>query len=274
MVSYGKKSPRRSTRRVGRKSAARPTKSNGLRVQKAVINPALRKYVNKIVKSNEETKFFTTSIAYKQSILGSGFNTTGNFGYNTGSNILPVIQQGTGQQQRIGNRISTSGYFMVRGHVLALPTAALTNPYNNVPFYVKIVVWRQKPSMTTVSNTEIMDDGLTAGGVNFDGTLDDLMVPFNKDKFLIGATRTFMLQPNASTGTYSNENISKYPVSKFFKLRVPIPKTLSYNDVSADPTNCRWYLSAGIVNCDGALAINTIARAQITSEAVFRYKDA
>lgn len=271
---YGRKSVKRSPRRVGRKPAARALKRGGLRVKKTVVNPALRKYVSSLVAKNEETKFFTNSIAYKQSITGSGFNTTGPLGYNTASNIIPIIQQGVGQQQRVGNRITTKGYFMIRGHVLALPTSAASNPYSNMPFYVRIVVWRQKPSMTTVSNTEILDDGNTSGGVPFDGSLDDLMIPFNKDKFQIGGVRTFMLQPNASTGTYSNENLSKYPVSRFFKMSVKLPKTLSYNDTSNDATNCRWYFSAGVVNADGQLAISSIVRAQITAEAVLHYKDA
>lgn len=250
------------------------SKSKGLTAKKTVINPVLKSYVNKIVKKQEEVKFFTAPIATKNSILGTGFNTTGNFGFNSASSIIPIIQQGVGQQQRIGNRIATKGYMTVRGHVLAMPTSASSNPYSNCPFYVRIVVWRQKQSFTTISNTQILDNGISAGGNDFDGSLDDLMTPYNKDRFQIGAVRTFMLQPNSTVGTYSSENLSKYPVSKFLRMYVKIPKVLTYNDNALDASNARWYVSAGIVNCDGTLAINTIVRAQITLDCTMRYTDA
>lgn len=265
----------RGRRKNYKKSAVgKVSKSNGLKAKKTVINPLLKSYVKQIVRRNEETKFFTGSVAYKQSILGSGFNTTSNFGFNSSFSIVPTIQQGVGQQQRIGNRITTPGYITLRGHVIALPTSTTSNPYNNIPFYVKIVVWRQRQSLTTVSNTAILDNGISAGGNDFDGTLDDMMVPFNYDRFEIAATRTFVLQPNATIGTYSAENLSKYPMHKFLKMRVKVPKTLMYNDNSNDPTNSRWYVSAGIANFNGDLAINTIARAQITLDCTMKYTDA
>lgn len=240
----------------------------------AKVSSNVKSYVKKLINSNEETKFYTSNIASKAPLLGSGFNTTGSFGYNNPSNIIPVIQQGVGQQQRVGNAIQTKGYLQVRGSVLALPTNATTNSSPNMPFYVRIVVWRQKQSMTTVSNTQILDNGTATGGNDFQGSLDDLMIPFNKDRFQIGAVRTFMLQPNATTGTYSNENLSKYPVSKFFRFNVKLPKKLIFNDSVLDPTNCRWYFSAGVVNADGTLLVNTQVRAVISADAVLRYQDA
>lgn len=246
---------------------------NGLNVSKPVVNPQLKNIVNKMIKKTEEKKFMTASIAYKSSILGTGFNTTGNFGYTTASNIIPVIQQGVGEQQRVGCKIRPQS-LLIRGHVLALPTSAGSNPYNNIPFYVRIVIWRQKQSMSTVSNTSFLDDGITSGGNDFDGSLDDLMVPYNKDRFEVCKSITLKLQPSTTTGTYSSENLSKFPISEFFKFYVPLPKTLVYNDTATDPSNCRWYMSAGVVNFDGQLAINTVVRAQITAQSVLVYTDA
>lgn len=268
-----KKAGKKNYAKMAKKATAKAT-GKSLVVAQPKINPLLKNYVSRLIHGQEEVKFFTNSCGYKQSILGSGFNTTTSMGYTSPNNILPIIQQGVGQQQRIGNRITTKGYLHIRGHVLALPTSSTTNPNANLPFYVKIVVWRQKQSMTTVSNTQILDDGISGGGNDFDGTLDDLMVPFNKNRFEIGAVRTFMLQPNSTVGTYSSENLSKYPVSKFFRMNVKIPKVLDYNDTASDPSNCRWFFSAGVVNVDGSLMINTIARASITAEAVLKYRDA
>lgn len=269
-MPYGKK---RNYARMAKKAVRKP-KANGIKVSKPVINPVLKKYVSKLVNKTEEIKVFTNGLATKYNIQGSGFNTTGPFGFNSPSNIIPIISQGTGQHQRVGNVIRPKGKLYIRGHVVALPTSSTNNPFPNCPFYVKIVVWRQKASMSTISNTDILDNGITAGGINFDGTLDDLMIPFNRDKYVIGAVKTFSLQPNSTVSGYSTENLSRFPVSKFFKMYVDLPAKLTYNDTLLDPSNCRWYMSAGIVNCDGTLAINSIYRAQITADATMRFTDA
>lgn len=249
-------------------------KNNGIKTQKTVINPALKSYVNRIVRGSEETKYNSLSLAYKSNITGIGFNTTGPVGFNSSFNILPVISQGTGQAQRVGNRVAPVGKLLIRGSLLALPTSAATNPCANCPFYVRVVIWRHKASMTTVTNSDILDDNITLGGTPFAGTIDDLMLPYNKDKYLIGASRTYKLQPNATVGTFSQENLSKYPVSRMFKIYVPLPKHITYNDLSADPSNVRWYMSAGVVNMDGSLLTTSSIRATLTAEALFKFKDA
>jgi len=252
---------------------AKKAMGNGITSKKSVVNPALKSMVKKMVNKTEEVKFFTQAIATKTTILGTGFNTTGNFGFNSGV-ILPQVSQGPGQTQRIGNQISPKGKLLVRGHVLALPTSAASNPFPNMPFYVKLVVWRHKLNYTQTTNSDILDNGFTAGGNPFDGTLDDLSAPLNRDKYDIGAVRTFSLQPNATVGTYSAENLSRFPVSKFFRMYVKLPAKLTYNDAPLEPTNCRWYLSAGIVNHDGSLSVNTNYRANITADSVMRWSDA
>lgn len=268
MPYYGKNRLQRKTKKV-----VAPPKANGVKVAKRVVNPVLKKMVKRMIGKTEEVKFFTQPIATKTAILGTGFNTTGNFGFNSGV-IVPQLSQGAGQTQRVGNQVQPKGKLMVKGHVLALPTSSTTNPFPNMPFYVRIVVWRHKLNYLQTTNPDILDNGFTAGGNPFDGTLDDLNVPFNRDKYDIGAVRVFSLQPNATVGTYSTENLSKYPVSKFFKMYVKLPAKLRYNDASLEPQNCRWYLSAGIVNHDGTLSVNTNARANITCDAVMRWSDA
>lgn len=270
---YGKKFAKRSPRKYGRKSAAKPRRSNGLKVKKTVLNPALRTYVKREIARHEETKFMSNTIAYKAGVAGTGFDTATGMGYNTSSNIIPVIQMGLGDQQRIANKISPV-YCQVKGHILALPTSTTTNNFPNTPFYVRIVIWRQRQSMTTAVNDLILRDNVSSGGIPFNGTLDDLMYPYNKERYVIAASRQFMLQPNANGGTLPAENLSRYPVSKFFKIRVPVPKTFVYNDTAQDPSNCRWYFSVGIVNIDGTLSVNTNFRAQVTAECLLKYKDA
>lgn len=270
-MPYGKK---RNYARMAKKAVRKP-KANGIKASKPVINPLLKRYVKSVVARGEETKYTTASIAYKSNIVGAGFNTTGPIGYNTITNIIPTVYQGSTNYQRNGNRISPVGNLLVRGHVLALPVSTTTNPFPNTPFYVRIVVWRARASMSTIFNSDILDDNIAPGGTSFDGTLDDMLLPYNKDKYIIASSKTIMLQPNAtSTGTYASENLSKFPVSKMFKMYIPLPKVLVYNDTSSDPSNCRWYLSAGVCNVDGTLPISSQWRASITAEALIKFKDA
>lgn len=264
---------RKNYRKMAKK--AKVSKSNGVKAKKNVINPVLKNYVKRMVRGNDEVKFFTQGIASSSNILGSGFNTTLNYGFTSSSSIIPAIQQGVGQQQRIGNKINTVGRLIVKGYVLALPVNATTNAYINTPFTVRIVVWRQKQNMTAISNTAFLDNGVTGAGNDFDGTLYNLMEPFNKDKFEIGAVRTFQLQPNYSTGGVTNlENLSRYPVNRFFRMTVKMPKVLLYNDTGLDPQNARWYMSAGIVQSTGSTIANSNIRATITADAILYYTDA
>lgn len=249
-------------------------KQNGIKSSKEVINPVLKSYVKKMVKGTEETKFHTAGIATNNNILGSGFNTTTGYGFTSSSSIIPTIQQGVGQQQRIGNKIKPVGKLLVKGYVLALPVNTTTNAYINTPFTVRIVIWRQRQNQTSVSNTGILDSGVTGTGNDFDGSLYDLMTPFNKDKFEIGAVRTFQLQPCASAAGLTTENLSNYPVNKFFKMYVKLPSSLLYNDTLLDPQNCRWFMSAGIVQSNGSLISNSNIRATITADSILYYNDA
>jgi hypothetical protein len=255
------------------KSSKYSKSSNGIKMMKPVINPALKSYVKKLVNNTEEVKCFTQAVAYKANVPGTGFLTTAGTGFNSASSIIPVIYQGTGQNQRIGNKIRPVSFY-VRGHILALPVNTTTNTQSNMPFYVRVVFWRQTANLTGLSNIQILDDGITAGGNDFEGTLDDLMVPFNRDRYTIGGSRLYKLQPIATTTTNTENIISKYPVSQFFKIKVPLPKVLEYNDTALDPSNARWYMSVGIVNFDSTTLVNTQIRCQVTAQGVLKYRDA
>lgn len=259
----------------GKKKASMPPKSKKqVLVPKPILNPVIKRYVRKVVKGTEEVKVQTAGIATSNNILGSGFNTTTGYGFTSSSSIIPTIQQGVGQQQRIGNKIRPVGKLIVKGYVLALPVNTTSNAYINTPFTVRVVVWRQRQNPTSVSNTGILDSGVAGGGNDFDGTLYNLMEPYNKDKFEIGGVRTFQLQPCASATGITAENVGSYPVNKFFKMRIKLPQSLLYNDTLLDPQNCRWFLSAGIVQSNGTVITNSNIRATITADTILYYTDA
>lgn len=253
------------------------SKSNGLKVMKPTINPVLKSYVKRIVNGTEEKKLANFDVAYRQPITGTGFNNNlgaGNYGYTTTVTIVPPVSIGTSNGNRVGNQITPKSCY-IRGVVRALPISAVagTNAWPNEPFYVRIVIYKTKLNMDLNLNDTILDNG--AGSEPFDGTLETLLLPYNKDKYVIGATRQFKLQaPPGTSGTLTNQNIGSLPVAKLFKINLPMPKKLTYVDTNPDPSNCRWYMAAGVVNSSGNIAANTDIRANITVESMMHYTDA
>lgn len=262
---------------ASRVKSTRKPRSNGVKVSKPAINPQLKSYVKRMVKSTEEKKFANLEVAYRAHILGTGFDNAAvptAYGYTTNFNIIPPLTAGTGVANRIGNKVNPTSCF-IRGYLRASPITAVggTNSWPNEPFYVRVVLYRMKSSMTTNVNSDILDNG--NGTEGFDGTLDGMLLPYSKEKFLIAYSRTFKLQAPAGTvGTNVNNDIGGLPVAKFFKIKVPLPKTLSYVDVQTDPSNARWYLAAGVVNTSGNIAAATDIRCTITAESVMYFTDA
>lgn len=267
--------------RFGKKASKMPKKikkgTNGLKVNKPVINPVLKQYVKRAVRGTEEKKIANMEVAYRSAINGSGFDNAaagGAYGFNASTTVVPLISQGVGPGDRIGNRIRPTSCY-IRGYLRALPVTINTgsNYWPNEPFYVRVVLYRPKVNMSQNINSDILDNG--NGSEGFNGELDAMLLPYNKDKFLIGYSRTFKLQaPVSSVTNAPNNDIGGLPVCKFFNIRVPMPKQLIYVDTSTAPSNCRWYLSAGIVNTSGNIAANTDIRCNVTAEAVMHYTDA
>lgn len=271
MVNYRKKT-------FKRKAAKKTTKkSNGLKVMKPVINPVLKSYVKRIVSGTEEKKLANIDVAYRSAILGTGFNNNlgvGNYGYTTAVTVIPPVAIGTSNGNRVGNQISPKSCFL-RGVIRALPISGTggNNAWPNEPFYVRIVIYKTKLNMDLNINDTILDNG--AGSEPFDGTLETLLLPYNKDKYVIGATRQFKLQaPPGTSGTLTNQNIGNIPVSKLFRIKLPVPKKLTYVDTNPDPSNARWFMAVGVVNTSGNIALNTDIRANITCESMMYYTDA
>lgn len=273
IMPYGKK---RNYKRMAKKSVAK-SKANGIKTTKRIVNPALKQMVKRMISGTEEKKLANFDVAYRAPITGSGFNNNlgaGSFGYTTTVTIVPPVAIGTANANRIGNKIVPKSCY-IRGVIRALPISAVggNNAWPNEPFYVRVVIFKTKLNMDLNLNDTILDNG--AGSEPFDGTLETLLLPYNKDKYVIGATRQFKLQaPPGTAGTLVNNNIGSLPVSKLFKIRLPMPKVLTYVDTNPDPSNCRWYMAVGTVNVSGNIAANSDIRANITAESIMTYTDA
>lgn len=259
------------------KRSAKKTKSNGIKTSKMVTNPKLKYLIKRFIHSNAEVKTVTSTlfplIGASGLIYSCGINNTTVpvLGATCPNSIIPGLLQGTGQGQRIGNKIQPVS-LLVRGVVNALPTTLATgnNFYMNQPLYVRIVVYCLNSSATTNVNDNLLDQGST--NKNFDGTLSDLLLPYNTERFKIIKSMQFNLQPVFDPNSSPVENTNK-PTSKMFKFYVPLPKSLTYADNVADNNKVRYYIAAGVVNYDGNLLASTDVRAKIWAESVLKFRD-
>lgn len=256
--------------------------------KKAVVKKALRKsYVNSIkkiarsvVKKQTETKIAQPYTQNNQPITAYDL-TTNNFGSEF-SLITPLINilQGTGQGQRVGNRINVTSMIM-KGYINAvrLPTTGGTG--TNDPFYVKMVWLRRKSSLLGVN-------GVTGGGNAFfqngNATVapsnlpTDLLRAINKDVFTVYTSRVFKLgfanaQGNISGNPPTNND---FKVSKFFKVNLSkhIGK-LIYDDNGANPNNWACYAVALMCTADGTPITSnaTTPICEIHFDVEVKYKD-
>lgn len=277
-MAYKGKSVKKNYNKMAKKAILKKSSavSNGVKMNKPVINPVLKSYVKRIVSGSEEKKKAVLQMAYKAFINGTGFDNAAvpAYGYTTSIPVIPLISQGTTVADRVGNVIRPT-FCQVRGYVRASPITATggANSWPNEPFYVRLVLYRPKSNMSANINSDILDNGSSSQG--FDGELDAMLLPYNREKFLIGYSTTFKLQAPAGTvGTNVNNDIGGLPVSKLFKIRVPLPKKLTFVDAQQSPSNARWYLAAGIVNTSGNLAAATDIRATITLSSIMEFTDA
>lgn len=250
-------------------------KSNGIQTTSIITNPKLKYVVKKLISSQSETKQITSTVfpvvGANGIILGSGINNVAvpAQGMTCVLPIIPQVFQGTGEGQRIGNVINPVS-LLVRGIVNALPTGTTNNNFTNQPLYVRVVVYCLRSNATINVNDGLLDQGTSFK--NFDGSLQDLMLPYNLERFKILKSRTFNLQPMFDP-TLTIDNTNK-ATSKMFKFYLPLPKKLEYADNVGDNNKTRYYMAAGVVNYDGNLLASTDARAKIWCETLLKFKDA
>jgi len=163
-----------------------------------------------------------------------------------------VINQGTGQGNRIGNSITTKK-FVFRGTLVPLPYDATFNAAPQ-PVQVRMVIFYDKTDPTAIPNpiagNDFFQNGNTSKG--FQNDLTDLWSPVNKDRYRVLATRTFKLGMAAYSGTGTNPGQQSFTNNDFklncnfsFNLTKHYPKIVKFNDGTATPTTrglfCMFY---------------------------------
>jgi len=208
----------------------------------------LRKMIKKEIARNIEDK--------TQSVLNLGLTLTSvnNLSFNT-RNVVDVgvsaaavsITQGTGQGNRVGNRIK------IKKHVFKGTLVPLGYTANNtVPRPMQVKMWifydKENPSGTPNPYADFFQNG---NSINpFQNDLTDQWLPVNQDKYRVLTTRTFKLghasygqsnnlvYPTMAVSPYGgyNNNDFKYNANFSIDLTKYMVKNVAFRDGNVDPT--------------------------------------
>lgn len=236
----------------------------------------IKTYVKKVLDRNAEDKHDLLNVFSTANCQQGGFNSTlTNIGLTSTSSIIPVVSQGTGVDQRIGNRISVKS---LTGRLIlqARPVNPTDNYVSGLPFYVRVVFYNRKDSMTNYTNDTILDLG--GSSTSFTGSLASLLLKYNKDTFNIIKSYTFKMAPAQSinaSAISSAENMPNGFMSHVMKnIKIPCVKKLVYDDASIQP-NHRIYCAIGVVNSDSSavLPAGTGYRLRVSLDTHIVYED-
>nr|WDW25922.1 MAG: putative capsid protein [Canine stool-associated circular virus] len=264
-----------------RKPTRKPTTKKAF-VKKAVAKAKTKRlatFVKKVIAKTEEVKF----ASYTGIVGVSAYtNTT-----NRQNNIIPLtpyavtgitIPQGTGQNDRIGNRIRTKSVWL-RGIIYPRPYGA--NNSNPTPQEVR--VWFFSPKATTFQPTTL--PGFFQGANNNSaapgGTILDLTQIINNDAYIYRGHRTFKIglsNMNAQAGVPSTvmgftNNDFKFNARFNINLTKMIPKIIKYNDTDNTPFSTSVFMYWETVDADGSSQATDQAPIELSYSTTFRYTD-
>lgn len=215
-----------------KKSSSRNFKRKPIR-KTSFKKKSMRKFVKRVIKSTAEKK----NCVFRASKT-VGYVTSGT-GIVSISDLLPyasgVLVQGTGQGDRIGNKIT---FVSGRLNLFIYPAVynATSNPFPT-PQIMRIFIGYRKsqPTVAPTTFTDLFQLGNTSVGIT--STPDNMTLEVNKDAFMIYYDKLVKIgyavtngsgASGADQGWANNDfklnHIVKIPLSKFY------PKKLTFND--------------------------------------------
>lgn len=234
--------------------------------------------VRKVISGEAETKMKVVNIFDQSNIIGVGLSQVPPLAGALQPNLLETlaIAQGPEQEEREGNKISNAT-LTIRGVISSKQSAISDNDALKLPFEVHMVVFKEKKdNANSVQMLKVLPNNNT-GPV--DGSLINSVYPYNKDKYIIRKVRTFRMRPvpkdSGGQDTFFNAQTSNDPFFHRFVETIDIHKELKYNDQATAPSNDWCGVAFFVINADGDTTQPTTsgARAEVTMDAVLRYKD-
>lgn len=242
-----------------------PKKASTKRIQ-AVVKRELGKEI--------ETKCAPLyTLADQLNVYGAGLNPGLGLGW-VSANLIPPISSGTGDGQRVGNKVRVKGLYF--NYTIRANAVMATNNFTGSPFMCRVIIYKQRYATDDSSPLQMLDSGNSAQ--NFGSTPDDYIKPYNKKMFQIFYSKQYLMQPIRTeiTTPISTENVANGTVTfASRRVRVKIPyKTLLYADTTTLPTNAGLYAAVVVCNADGIVVNSTSTRVMLNAESLLYYTDA
>lgn len=275
-MAYKKSSSRKSSRKSSKRTYKR----------KSYAKKSSRKSMSRLVKQVIERTAETKTI--QRYNLGQNLVPSNAAGFvaniiEIGPGSTMLISQGTGQGQRVGNRIETVSHTF-QGTICPLPWNTTTNP-NPVPTHVKMWIFYDKTDPTAVPNpigNAFFQDG--SGVVGFANDLTDHWRPVNTDRYRVLHERLFKVGFAAYTGTatgttnqLNNQAFTNndYKITCEFKINLTKSqlKHIRYNDTNNEPMTRRMFCMFQPVHATGSALQATDIPCTLQYMEDFRFKD-
>lgn len=242
------------------------------KAKKQIFAKRVKTVVNRMSETKNINYFINNFIG--TSVLSAGFGNTIKCLLPTGNTggVL-LLNQGTGQGNREGNKVSTVR-MMLKGVIHINTAYDATFNYNMCPLYIAMYVFKVKGSIpdtvgdvTTVVNNTFFQDGNASSG--FSGTLRDLTREVNSQQVMLLKKRVFKVGTSnvvSAFGVASANNAnqqfgdSTVGISKMFRMDLTkcIPKTIQYNDTTSTPVNRQTYFMWVPFRVDGQLIATSL----------------
>lgn len=250
MPGWLKKKPFKLTFKKKTSKKVKPKTSKATtQIVKQVVTKMLEKKTQQVYDLERLMYFYDTVNPFLASnIIPIGFQTTG-----------IDIQQGTNQQDRIGNKITVqnltfSYHFVYKKYSSSNPTPT--------PLQLKmfLVYEKETPSTQPTSLSEFFQFGSTATSPTIGGDLIDMWAPINKDRFTCVYSKIHKLGyasfnsavgGDPASGNFANNDyhMTAEGVINYTKY---LPKIVNYADNNIDSVSRRLWLIVLLANADGS----------------------
>lgn len=246
----GKRAP---YKRRAAKRAAKPSKK-------------FTKMVQKIIHKDAETK--QKSYVFTTTAFNSGVNSSGDV-----LRLLPPIDQGVAESQRIGDTI-TGQKVDVRGHFFINVTpnvSTLTGSLpTTIPANARLMIRAFLCSVKKFSNYDDAVSNVSSWSSSFlkngnssqqlDGSIESMYLPVNTDVITVHKEiKRYITVPvltSTSTGVPSNwiigQSFNPAGSVKFFNANLKCKKVLKYDDTNFSPQNYAPFMVISYAHLDGS----------------------
>jgi hypothetical protein len=237
----------------------------------------VKKIVKQQVKTVAETKHKISNIFSATPVPGGGLSdTSGGYGA-INHNIFNTLQvsQGTEQDQRVGNKI-TSCNLKLSGFICSKLYSSVTNPF--CAYEAHMIVFKSKRD-PFVNNPNYIVSLPADNNDRITGTVMNSCYPWNKDGYTILKHKVWRMLPRVpdnppSVTTVPGVNVDSSAVAfKRFKIFIDIKNTLLYNDNENIPTNESIAVGFYFINGNGQDSSASHQKFDVWMDAEIHYKD-